>query len=179
MPKGIIRFVISNRWILISFSAILTAFSLLMFHREREQEIVFQDDLAKSDAIQAVLDSSNHGFSIVDEYGNLIEWSPFLERLTGWSKDELKSIGLMQIIPDEMEQKHRTAFLDAFKRQKENFKTSVVYCKMPHRDKNIDPIEVRVSVRLVETRYGKRYAIALIDLVENIKLKEGVSDVQD
>lgn len=122
-----------------------------------------------NDVIQAVLDSIDYGYAIIDEQGNLIEWNPAMERLTGWKFSELKGDGLRSIMNDETWARHWAAFQQAMASADAGKHVAVVRCEIPSHS-NEHSMPVRVTVRIVEDRHGKRFAVAHIDPTENVKV---------
>jgi PAS domain S-box-containing protein len=140
-------------------AAILTV--LMALRARHETMIILGQEKSVNDAIQAVLDSENIGFAIMDDRQRIIEWNPALERLSGWTKEAVRERGLEPLMGKEQWLKHQTAFAKAM--QAGNTKrTAVVECEIPEHDDN-KGIPIRITVRLVKTHSGVLYSIAHID----------------
>lgn len=138
--------------------------------RARHETIVqLEATRTVSDVIQAVLDSIDYGYAIIDEQGNLIEWNPAMERLTGWKFSELQGAGLRTVMNDQTWAKHWAAFQKAMASAEAGKHVAVVRCEIPSHS-NEHSMPVRVTVRIVEDRNGKRFAVAHIDPAENVKV---------
>lgn len=139
--------------------------------RARHETIVqLEATRTVSDVIQAVLDSIDYGYAIIDEQGNLIEWNPAMERLTGWKFSELKGSGLREIMNDETWSRHLAAFQKAMASAEPGKHVAIVRCEIPSNLPGKSAMPVRVTVRIVEDRHGKRFAVAHIDPTENVKV---------
>jgi PAS domain S-box-containing protein len=140
-------------------AAVLT---LVMALRARHETIVkLGETQAINDAIQAMLDNYDIGYAIMDERQQVIEWNPALERLSGWTKDEVKEHGLKPLMDEDSWRKHQAAFANAMQGGQID-RTVVVSCQIPdHR--GASGVPVRITVRIVKSRNANLYAIAYVD----------------
>jgi PAS domain S-box-containing protein len=148
-------------------SVILT---VLVFTRaHRETRIQFERATERTEAIEALLDSENFGYAIMDQEGRVIEWNPALERLTAWTEKEVREKGLSILMPPDIYLRHAKAVSKIMGMDYLQGKVAVVNCTIEPHDGGMQPLPVRITVRTVQSKSGKRFAIAHIDPARAVK----------
>lgn len=148
-------------------SVTLTILVFARAHRETTTEL--DQTKARTQAIQAMLDSQEFGYAIMDQDGKIIEWNPALERLTHYTEKEVKTKGLECMMPPEIYSRHKIALTKVMGSDQLKGKVAVVNCVILPHGPDEKPLPVRVTVRTVQDRKGRRFAIAHIDEKSVIK----------
>lgn len=145
--------------------------TVLVFTRvHRETTVQFERTSARTEAIQAMLDSQDFGYAIMDQEGKVIEWNPALERLTHWTEKEVKEKGLGIVMSNEaLFNKHLKAVSKVFGADFIGGHVSVINCIMTPHGEEDKPLPVRITVRMVQSQKGKRFAIAHVDPTNVVK----------
>lgn len=158
-------------WAAISWTAALVVFltaTYVAYRRERARAEALGDREA---AIMALINSASYGFVILDEDGRVREWNSAMERLSGFSRDEMLGHDVLGLMPPEKSHEHRVAFAKAVTDPGASKRVQFVDCLLQPKDKGKSPISVRVSVRVVRaSRDGTNapYAIAHVDRASRI-----------
>jgi PAS domain S-box-containing protein len=149
-------------------SLILTALVFAKAHRETRH--LNMERGVKVEAIEAMLDSEEFGYAIMDQSGKIIEWNPALERITGWTQEEVKQNGLETLMVPKMAEDHKKAVYRSMSGMLVPGKVISILCEIPSPVEGEPPIPVKVSVRTVKAHNGERYAIAHVDLQKSVKV---------
>lgn len=150
----------------LSFALVFAAaaITLLVFLAAySETRLMLTQQQERSDVIEALLDSTDYGYSVIDRNGKILEWNPALERLTQWTETDVKAHGLSVLLTPEVFAMHQRAFAAAFDKPSQHSQVRTMHCKLPVRNREGQTVPVLVTVRIVRTRYGQQYAIAHID----------------
>jgi len=144
--------------------------TLLVFTRaHRETKIQLDETEARTDAIEAMLDSTDFGYAIMDQEGKVIEWNPALERLSHWSEKEVKDKGLEVLMPPDLFIRHSKSISKVMGEDILSGKVSIVNCEIKPHEEGSPPLPVKITVRTVQSKKGKRYAIAHVDRQKQIQ----------
>lgn len=144
--------------------------TILVFSKaHRETTTLLDQTKIRTQAIQALLDSQNFGYAIMDQDGKIVEWNPAMERLTHYTEQEVKKNGLEGMMSPELFEKHKKAIAKIMASDHLIGKVAVVDCVILPHGKDTESIPVKVTVRTVQDRKGHRFAIAHIDEKSNIK----------
>ncbi len=112
--------------------------------------------------VSCVLDDTNYGLCIMDEDHEVIEWNKALERLTGWTLEEMKEIGVEALMDDgALIAKHREVYVKSMADPKSSGKVTKINCIILCKDGKKKA--VAISVRILSAFDGRRYAVANID----------------
>jgi hypothetical protein len=77
--------------------------------------------------------------------------------------------GMGAIMPEDLFKQHSKAVARAMGKEKVGAKVAVVNCVITPHDEGEKPVPVRVTVRMVESKTGTRYAIAHVDATNEVK----------
>lgn len=116
----------------------------------------------KEKAVLGLIGSLDYVVVILNQRGEVVEWNPATEKLTGYSKAEMLGKTITPIIPEEMRKIHHAAFAAAFRDDAKLGKIQRVKCQVVRKDPAKKPVDVSVTVRVV--KFGvEKFAIATID----------------
>jgi PAS domain S-box-containing protein len=152
-----------NRWANAAMVVAVLITIVVALRAHIDTRHLLSDERDRVDALRGLLTSTHYGLAIVDPRGQIVEWNPAMEDLTGWPAADAKAQGLAAIIGEQMLPRHQKAFDAAFARPEDSRKVQRVRCMLDHRDKCRPPIPIIVSVRVVTARSGKRFAVAHVD----------------
>ena len=99
----------------------------------------------------------------MDQDGKIVEWNPALERLTHYTEKEIKEKGLECMMPPEIAARHKMAVDKVMSSDILKGRVAVVNCTIVPHGPDEKPLPVRISVRTVQDKKGRRFAIAHID----------------
>jgi PAS domain S-box-containing protein len=163
--------------IFLTASITITAVVFGFAHHETQLRLKAQQDV--NEAINALLESDRYGFAILDEDGNIVEWNPAMEELTGWTKTDVIKAGMRPLMnDDELYNRHHQATLKAFERAKQGdlysepgdkVKVNVVECEVPGKN-GAKSIPVRITVRIVKAKSGRFYSVAHADTRQSVHI---------
>lgn len=134
-------------------------FAVASFRDITQLKQVQRELRAERDRYRAILKSSSDGILLLDEQQRIVEWSSALERITGFSKDEVKGRSLWEVLdwlkPErEGTTPTREAFRQAFSAMlaggSSEFLTSPKPARIRTRDGRVHHIEVSASVIVLE-----------------------------
>ncbi len=148
-------------------SAILIVLVFTKAHRETA--IQLDQSEARTEAIQAMLDSQDFGYAIMDQEGKIIEWNPALERLTHYTQKEVQEKGMSVLMPPDMYVKHTQAVNKMFGKDYIEGSKTVINCTIEPHNGESEKIPVEITIRAIQSRKGKRFATAHVDLQSNVK----------
>lgn len=154
------------KWAAASWTTALVVFltaTYVAYRREHRRADEMSD---RQVAMLALIESADYGFAILDQDGKVREWSPALERLSGYTRGEMLGQDVKGLMPADMAERHAAAFTKAITDPSASRRVQVVECQIQPKDKDKKPVDVRVSVRVVQaSRDGSvsPYAIAHID----------------
>ncbi len=142
-----------------------------------------EEAAAKDQEMRAFINEFDYPIAMLDSRGEVVEWNDAAERDFGWTKEELQANGIASIMPDDMRDRHHSAFGKAMAgsgRVVGKVKSPVqrVECVVIHKDPSRKPIPVEVSVRVVREDDGDLYAIAHIDKQSRILRVDASEGVQ-
>lgn len=159
---------IRTRWAIGTglLSAAVTAFAFWRVNLDTHLKLV--ETQQRDEAVQALLNSTEYGYAIMDASGQVIEWNQALERLSHWSKAEIQAKGLPAIMSPEIRERHNNAVANAMQKTEESRPINVVHCSFPPSEPGEKPVPVRITVRTVQTSHGEVFAIAHVDLESRV-----------
>ncbi len=124
---------------------------------------------ARVAAMEALLDSDNHGFAVLDHNGLVVEWNPFMEKYTGYTKAEMLGQDIQALMSAQNHETHAAGYAKIINDPKSVGKTYVVECELTPRSPEKKRVHVRVSARIVQPpNDGERYAMAFIDRTRRV-----------
>lgn len=125
-----------------------------------------QQDQEKYEVLDAVINSSSYGMSIVDDHGQVVAWSKASQEVTGWSFADIKASGgtLRPIMEDKQWTLHAQKYFNKLRTLKG--KVVVTRCTAIRPDGTTVPI--RVTIRAVRLPNGKYYGVGHIDKLSNV-----------
>lgn len=126
-----------------------------------EQRELIESFEERNDAIAALLVSSNHGLTVIDDKGKVKEWNPFLEKLTGISKDEMLGQTLERVMEPEVWKKHDASYRTFFDQKNSAKLTVKINCRITDIEGSRIPVTVNACV-VRPKKGGQKYAIAVI-----------------
>lgn len=128
-------------------------------------ELKVKEMSAEVQATEALRESAQHGYAILDHRGRVKKWNAALVKWTGYEEAELlgKDIGML-MAPDKAAN-HAHGYAAMIGDPASLGKTFVVECELKPRAPEKPPLRVKVSARVVKADVpnAKPYAIALID----------------
>lgn len=142
-----------------------------------------EEAVAQHEATRSFINEFDYPIAMLNQRGEVVEWNDAAERDFGWTKEDLQANGIASIMPEEMRQRHHSAFSKAMVggagKIVGRVKSPVqrVECVIIHKDPSRQPIPVEVSVRLEREEDGDLYALAHIDKQKNI-VKVDASEVK-
>lgn len=156
------------------------------YMREQQLEanrVQLQAQIELNYALNSLLNDTEFGYAVVAEDGRVVEWNTALEHITGWTKAEViaSKNGIEDVMYSDKVEEHRAAFTAAFAEErkrrkaeavsgKKNLKPTIAIldCKIPpHGDKK-EPLELRITTRIVGEE--TLYAIAHVDFPKLINI---------
>jgi PAS domain S-box-containing protein len=137
--------------------------------RRRSQEALAE----AKDWYEAIINSSRDGLNAVDRQGRLLEVNPSMERLTGYTREELLRKSFHDITPAE----HRAADEAAFRRL-ERGEPSVVFEKEYRRKDGRRVPVVLTAFSVTDGRGGNRgYAAFVRDITEDKRAEQASHEI--
>ena len=122
---------------------------------------------AALDAINSIRDLEGPR-AVVDHNGQVLEWSPSLQRLLGWSQDEMLGESIDEIIPDEMRNRHRGAFARQMNTARASGKSTTHYVDCDCLHKNGERVWMRLRVRVNAEQDHHPVVIATFDPLDTL-----------
>lgn len=173
MPTKHVRALITNPETRKSLSLLLFGMMLiggvfLALHARQATIIHLIAQQNTTEAIDALLNDSDFGYVLMKDTGNVVEWNPAMERLTGYDRSEMicDRNAIEKLMTPEMYQQHSQCFKNAFLSNSKP-KVTHVSCELIRKDGKAIPVQI--TVRVVQTRHDGKYAIAHFDKAEQIK----------
>lgn len=149
----------------------------------RAKQILLENQVQDASIVKqvrdALIDSLDFGYSILDEEGLVQEWNPALERWTGKTASQMKGNTLQAVMPEEYWPEHREQFVAAIEDLKANGGTSPYFGKAIKIECSIirdngKQMKLVVSVRFYQLKDGKWAASAMMDRASRVlELKVG------
>lgn len=137
-----------------------------MMSMERARIIVTMNE--KQTAEQALMDSLDHGYAILDSQGRVLEWNAALERWTGWTRTMMLGKTLQPLMSTKHWCDHNKSFKEAIQEKSIDGRTIRINCDINPLDKTKSPIPVEVSVRMVRPAHGEPFCVSFIDQSKNV-----------
>lgn len=127
-----------------------------------------QEAAAKEQETHRFINEFDYPIAMLNHRGEVVEWNAAAEHTFGWTKADLQANGIASIMPEEMRERHHSAFGKAMVGDgkvvgRVNAPVQRVECVVVHKDPARKPIPVEVSVRVIREDDGDVYAIAHID----------------
>lgn len=123
----------------------------------------------KNEASQALFETSDFGMSLADAEGKIIQWSKGLEDLTGYSESDVLGKDISVMLPEEYRDQHEKAYKNAINDPHSYKKFNRIRCQLQPKNKNAKPINVVVSVRVYQSKYGNVFSMAHMVRASDIK----------
>lgn len=133
----------------------------------RESTVQLREASARTEAVQALLDSEDYGIAIFDANGKIVAWNPALMRMTHWTETDIKEKGLEIVMSQDVIIKLRKVVAKEMGSEKIEGDVVVLECELKQKDDGLLP--VRMTIRTVESESGIRYSSVHIDKQSTIK----------
>jgi len=161
--------------LLVGLAVCLSVYVAWQAHKENLTVTDKQNDIQaenetlrqRQNVVYAILES-DYPLAIMEPGGKIPVWNYAMERLTGYTREEISRLGLEAVMcTPEAAERHKAGVERAFVDPEKCGKLVLVNCEM--RNKAGKEFPVRVAVRIVKTPSDTMYAVARVDRESQIE----------
>ena len=131
-----------NRYALIAVTFALVISIATGYYAHLRSTAQLQESEDRRAAIGALLDSTEFGYVICDENKKIIEWNPAMQRLTGYTKEDIDRIGVRMVFPEPILSDEAEVFKDPTGK----IRVSMATCDLITKLGKTVPVEVVIRV---------------------------------
>lgn len=124
-------------------------------------------------AIAALRESTDRGYAVLDADGCVVEWNATLAKWSGYTIEEMRGHNLLALMAPEKQLIHEHGYAALMADDKSLKQTYVIECDLVPKEPGKPTVRVTVAARIVKTKSGDKFGVALIDKAANVV---GLSD---